>query len=158
MTSRADELSRLCRACGACCNGAMFAYVELDPGELAPETRKRLQVIEEKNGFEQPCAAHGPTGCGAYDDRPSRCRSYACQLYRSHERDGEDLEDKLARVGKIRALTERLYQRSDNPRAWLPRAIESLVAGERSQIDAELMLDVAELAMRLRRDLGWKPE
>lgn len=136
----------------------MFAYVELDPGELKPETRRRLKVIEEKNGFDQPCAAHGPEGCGAYEDRPSRCRTYACQLYRIHEADGEDIDEKVARVAKIRALTEKLYQRSENPRAWLPRAIEHLVAGERSEIDADLLLDVAELAMRLRRDLGWKPE
>lgn len=158
--SRDEELTKLCRSCGVCCNGVMFAYVEVGPGELTPDTRRRLQVLEAEKRFTLPCLAHTPSGCGIYQDRPEICRGYTCAMYDEHEASGGDLERKLRRVDRIKDLVASVRARRTNaPREWLPRAIaEMLAVGKPTEVEPELLLDIAELAMRLQRDFGWKPE
>lgn len=158
---RAAELTRLCRTCGVCCNGVMFAYVEVEKSEMRADTRRRLHVLEAENRFTLPCCEHGPEGCQVYDDRPSICRSYTCALYDEYKETGEELDRKLMRVERIKQLvaTIRARRRGAADHEWLPRAIsEMLAVGKPTDVERELLLDVAELAMRLQRDIGWSPK
>ena len=160
MSDRAAELTTLCRSCGVCCNGVMFAHVQVTTHELRPETRRRLQVVEADGRFKPPCAAHEPRGCTVYDDRPEICRDYACELYLEHEAKGGELDRKLRRVARIRELVASIRaRRKVADREWLPRTIaEMLSIGKPSDVEPDLMLDIAELAMRLQRDFGWNPK
>lgn len=154
------ELTTLCTTCGVCCNGVMFAYVEVGEHELRPETRARLHVLQEERRFILPCRGHAPSGCQVYDDRPQICRGYTCSLYEEHKASPVELDRKLRRVARIKELVASIRaRRRSSHHEWLPRAIaEMLAVGKPSDVEPELLLDIAELAMRLQRDLGWSPE
>jgi hypothetical protein len=76
----------LCTRCGLCCNGTLFADVELaGRGELVRLEALGLEV-EEPDGDDvgglliQPCAALAGTRCSIYARRPGCCRTFECRL------------------------------------------------------------------------------
>jgi Fe-S-cluster containining protein len=160
MTDLERELTTLCTTCGVCCNGVMFAYVEVAPDELRPETRRRLQVLDGEKRFTLPCRGHAPEGCQVYEDRPQICRGYTCLLYEEHKASPVELDRKLRRVARVKELVASIRaRRKASHHEWLPQAIaEMLSVGKPSDVEPELLLDIAELAMRLQRDMGWSPE
>lgn len=154
---RSEELSALCASCGACCNGTIFGLGRLADGE-ADALKHRLAIRREANEFMLPCPSFQPgSGCGMYDVRPAACRAYRCKLHRDMGEGRVAGADAIARVRRIRDLSEAI-------RARLPAGPEDLwyriersagaTARAIAQTDPQLALDVAELAMRLRRDLG----
>ena len=95
----------LCFECGLCCNGVIFARVELNPDDRragtallnlvesagiahsAPEAganvakkSRRSPVVRQK--FPQPCVAFDGCRCRIYEDRPRYCREFECLLLR----------------------------------------------------------------------------
>jgi Fe-S-cluster containining protein len=105
-----DDLATLCRSCGMCCDGSLFGRVGLEVEEVEV-ARKRLRVLENGRGFEQPChalvALEGERGrrvCSMYADRPRACRRFACRLYERHEREGGPLEARLTAVRRVREI------------------------------------------------------
>ena len=87
--SNSDLIQELCGACGLCCNGAIFADVQLQPRDK--ETRLRALGLEVKRAshgrgvskFLQPCAAHDGCRCLIYSERPSYCREFECALLKN---------------------------------------------------------------------------
>ena len=156
-----EELTQLCTRCGACCDGTLFAWVELDVNERTRHPPRRLPLVREGTGMVQPCEHHGGQGCSIYGDRPAACRSYRCALFDRHRDERGAIEPRLERVEKLRAVAARvraliagpddrdrglwelLQRHAQEDAAWLQRF-------------PELALDVAELALRLRRDFGVK--
>jgi len=74
--------SRLCAACGMCCNGVLFEIVVLGPND----SPKRLTAIgpglkrkKKKHYIQQPCPAYKGSQCCVYEDRPERCRKFECR-------------------------------------------------------------------------------
>lgn len=70
----------LCSRCGLCCNGVLFADVELkkdDPKRLA---KSGLSLMHKGRGlaFAQPCACFDGTLCRIYEERPAHCRAFEC--------------------------------------------------------------------------------
>jgi len=88
----------LCLACGLCCDGTLFADVELQPGD-APErlragglrllrlrTRGDLLPDSPRLRFNQPCAALGADcHCRIYPGRPAHCRAFECALLKAFQ-------------------------------------------------------------------------
>ncbi|HEY1051865.1 MAG TPA: YkgJ family cysteine cluster protein [Prosthecobacter sp.] len=78
--------SRLCTACGMCCDGTMFQIVRMQPGDSPAELGRLGMRIRSQGGefhMEQPCAALVELRCRIYDKRPTRCRLFNCeQLFR----------------------------------------------------------------------------
>jgi len=156
-----DELTLLCGVCGACCDGTLFAWVDLEVGERTRRPPRRLPLVREGTGMVQPCEHHGDDGCSIYADRPAACRSYRCALYDAHRDEQGAIEPRIERVEKLRAVAARvravvagpsdrdrglwelLERQARDDAAWLQRS-------------PELALDVAELALRMRRDFGVK--
>ena len=110
--------SRLCAACGMCCNGVMFHIVRLQAGE-SPKAFAALGLkVKRKRGeshFVQPCAAHRDSQCAIYAARPERCRVFECrQLQRvaSGEIDEAQAREKIAeamqRIGEVNDLLQRI--------------------------------------------------
>ena len=57
--SPADFVSQLCPKCGLCCNGVLFADVELRKGDDAQRLAELGLSLEKKGrqqAFAQPCA------------------------------------------------------------------------------------------------------
>ena len=74
--------SRLCQACGLCCNGVMFQLVRLQPGDSAPALAALGLKLKRKNRHDyilQPCPAHRDGQCSIYLQRPERCRLFECR-------------------------------------------------------------------------------
>ena len=72
--------TRLCTACGMCCDGTIFGFVPTNE-----EDRQRLpaeiftfETNGEKVGFFQPCTALHGTLCSVYSERPATCRKFSC--------------------------------------------------------------------------------
>ena len=78
----------LCLACGLCCNGAIFADVQLQAGDDAEQLAKLGLVVKcagsnQNPKFVQPCVAHDGCRCRIYDERPGYCRQFDCALLKS---------------------------------------------------------------------------
>ena len=158
MSPLEQELGRLCSACGSCCRGVMFGVVELEEGEEpAPEVRRRLDIVDGK--FPQPCAAHDGASCTIYDARPRACRNYTCALYKRHAAgEGGGIAEKIALVTRIRSLVGSVCE-GEPAHVGSILGVVAPIVGDRARWRdrPDKLLDVAELAMRLKRDLGWRP-
>lgn len=74
--------SRLCEACGMCCNGVMFHTVILQPTDSALVLKALGLKVKQRKGkhyIEQPCPAHQNCQCMIYASRPTRCRLFECR-------------------------------------------------------------------------------
>ena len=74
--------SRLCAACGMCCNGVMFHIVRLQPADSPRKLAALGLKLKRKKGQShiiQPCPAHRDSRCSIYEGRPERCRVFECR-------------------------------------------------------------------------------
>lgn len=113
--------STLCTTCGLCCDGTLFADVELGPAEAARLEIMGLRIDEEDTDaglLSQPCAALKGTSCGIYAHRPRCCRIFECRLLQDAqngaitvERAATRIADTRRQVAEIRDLLLRLGNR-----------------------------------------------
>ena len=112
----------LCTRCGLCCDGSLFADVEL--AGRAEATRLEVMGLEiEDDGTNgalllQPCRALQGKRCGIYAHRPEGCRTFECRLLKdvrrgtaSVVRAGEQIAEARKRIGRVRARMAHLRQR-----------------------------------------------
>jgi Fe-S-cluster containining protein len=148
----------LCTKCGLCCDGTLFADVEL-VGQ-AEAARLEIMGMEIENEdrvvglLSQPCAALCGTRCGIYAHRPKCCRTFECHLLQSAQSGAVSVERALELVAlareqirQVRALLGRLGNRDED----LPikeRCQETLAADggttsemikDRSDLDAAMV-------------------
>jgi Fe-S-cluster containining protein len=112
----------LCTRCGLCCDGSLFADVEL----AGPAEATRLEImglrIEDDDAEGEllllPCAALQGTRCSIYAHRPKCCRTFECQLLQKARRGAvtvgravEQIAVALKRIQRVRELLEELGQR-----------------------------------------------
>jgi uncharacterized protein len=103
----------LCTRCGLCCDGSLFADVEL--AGRAEATRLEVLGLEidddDTNGelLSQPCRALQGKRCGVYAHRPECCRTFECRLLQDVrrgtvrvERAGKQIAQTLKRIGRVR--------------------------------------------------------
>lgn len=131
----------LCTSCGLCCDGTLFADVEL----VGQAEAARLEIMgmelddsETKAGLlSQPCAALRGRRCGIYAYRPKCCRVFECHLLQNAQRGVVTAERAAAQIAKARKQIRRvrtLLARLGNRDGRLPlkeRCAEAL-AGEGS--------------------------
>jgi len=102
----AAAASRLCTACGMCCDGTMFQIVKMQPGDCAAELARLGMRIRGKGGefhMEQPCPALKELRCAIYDRRPTRCRLFHCQQLRLLEAGNTTEADAMALIEQTRS-------------------------------------------------------
>ena len=158
----------LCTHCGLCCDGSLFADVEL----VGPAEAKRLEImgleVEDTDAglLSQPCAALRGRRCGIYEHRPKCCRTFECQLLQDVEAGAVPLErakdqvaEALRQIRRVRELLAKLGQRAT--RLPLKERCAEALAGEASPIPevnrqrAELKAEMAALEKMLwQRFLG----
>lgn len=117
MISGMEELpgTQLCKACGLCCTGHLFAWVKLRPRELAPSARVGLKVFTEEpteRGFAQPCPLWQQGSCSIYDrpEYPRACRSFNCKLLKQVLAGEQPLYAALEAVTQAQAQFARLEE------------------------------------------------
>ena len=115
----------LCTKCGLCCDGTLFADVEL-VGE-AEAARLEIMGMEIENEdrvvglLSQPSAALCGTRCGIYAHRPKCCRTFECHLLQSAQSGAVSVERALELVAlareqirQVRTLLGRLGNRDED--------------------------------------------
>jgi Fe-S-cluster containining protein len=120
-----DPVTQLCLECGLCCNGVLFADVELQKSDDAKRLI-RLGLLPEKKGrgklaFNQPCACFDGQLCGIYAQRPKRCRTFECGLLKRVQEGGltpavalKSILKTKQQVEKIRVLLRKLGEKNES--------------------------------------------
>ena len=161
-------VSQLCPKCGLCCNGVLFADVELRKGDDAQRLAELGLSLEKKGrqrAFAQPCACFDGKLCRIYDERPKRCRSFECGLLKRVAAGGMDTKAALGKIVKTQGLAEKVRRllrqlgQKDEHLALTHRYQQTmsapidLSAGEdAAELRGELMLAVNDLMQTLQRD------
>ncbi|MEO7677083.1 MAG: YkgJ family cysteine cluster protein [Verrucomicrobiota bacterium] len=122
---------RLCLTCGLCCNGVIFADVQLQRGDDAAKLNTlglRLSGLPgrpkaerssanspagdsfQRKKFSQPCAAFDGCRCRIYEDRPEYCRTFDCALLQQVNLGEVDLPNALGLIEKARRRAEKVRQ------------------------------------------------
>src|SRR5262245_48946717 len=115
----------LCTNCGLCCDGTLFADVELvGQAEVARLEIMGMEVENEDRHiglFSQPCAALRGTRCGIYAHRPKCCRVFECHLLQNAQRGAvtvgramEQIADAREQIRQVRAMLGRLGNRDES--------------------------------------------
>lgn len=164
-----DAVSQLCPNCGLCCNGVLFADVELRKGDDSKQLTKLGLTLAKKGrgklAFAQPCVCFDGKLCGIYAGRPKRCRTFECGLLKRAQADGLEADAALRtisrtkrQVEKVRGLLRQLGQK-DEQLAMTKRYAEAMSAPidlsdheSDTERRGELMLAVDELMCQLQRD------
>jgi Fe-S-cluster containining protein len=114
----------LCTRCGLCCDGTLFADVELvGRAEVARLETLGIEIEEEDRNvglLSQPCAALRGTRCSIYAHRPKCCRVFRCHLLQDAELGSVTVEqameliaDAREQIRQVRALLGRLGNRDE---------------------------------------------
>ena len=115
----------LCTNCGLCCDGTLFADVELvGQAEVARLEIMGMEVENEARNtglLSQPCAALRGTRCGIYAYRPKCCRVFECHLLQNTQRGAvtveramEQIADAREQIQQVRAMLGRLGNRDED--------------------------------------------
>lgn len=157
----------LCLECGLCCNGVIFADVQLRTSE-AKNLRAKIAGIKDagKGGqtkLSQPCAAFDGCRCGIYSERPRYCREFECLLLRNMQagRIERGEASRIVRMAKERAEKVRglLRELGDNEeqialslrfQQAAKRFEKAPLSGDKAEIYADLTLAVHDLNLLLR--------
>ena len=146
----------LCTRCGLCCDGSLFADVELanrDEASALEVMGLEIEDADEDGGglLVQPCGALHGKRCSIYPHRPDCCRTFACGLLQGVERGAvgveranEKIAEALKRIERVKELVVQLGQ--DNERLPLKeRCLEALERSEEVTADPEMNRKRAEL-------------
>lgn len=103
-----SALNLLCKTCGLCCSGHLFAWVRLDANELDKVEKLGLRVIRDdprQRGFLQPCPVWDGA-CTVYSspDYPRSCRKYNCKVLKQLLNDDVSFPEALVIIQETFAL------------------------------------------------------
>ncbi len=131
----------LCIRCGLCCDGSLFADVELANGDEASALEVmglEIEDADEDDGglLVQPCGALQEKRCSIYPHRPDCCRTFACRLLQEVEggavgveRAREKIAEALKRVERVKELIIQLGTGAE-PLPLKERCVEALALSE----------------------------
>ena len=137
----------LCTRCGLCCDGSLFADVELAGSDEASALEVMgLEIEDEDDGglLLQPCGALKGKRCSIYPHRPDCCRTFECRLLQEVKRGAvgvdrakEKIAEALQRIEWVKVLVVQLGQANER----LPlkeRCMEALALTEEVDADPEM--------------------
>ena len=103
-----NAVDQLCTQCGLCCDGTLFADVELRAGDDAKRLAKLGLPVKKKGrakfAFVQPCACFGGRLCQIYRERPKHCRLFQCGLLKKVNAGEMKTTEALRKIAKAKAL------------------------------------------------------
>ena len=145
----------LCTRCGLCCDGSLFADVELastDEASALEVIGLEIEDADEEGGelLLQPCRALKGRRCSIYPNRPDCCRTFECRLLQEVKRGAvsvgrakEKIAEALKRIERIAELIARLGQ--GNERLPLKERCGEALALSEDTADPEMNRKRAEL-------------
>ena len=158
--SLTDEL---CTRCGLCCDGSLFADVELAGRETTTMEILGLDVeADDAEGtvMSLPCLALNGKRCSIYEHRPQCCRTFECRLLQNVRRGAESVQGARQRIADTQAtiakVTELVAQLGlPDQRLPLVERVAEALAGEgdsepRDRTRAELGTAMSALQRSIR--------
>jgi Fe-S-cluster containining protein len=146
----------LCTRCGLCCDGSLFADVELASSDEASALEVMGLEIEDDDEDDggvlvQPCGALKGKRCSIYPHRPDCCRTFKCRLLQEAERgmvEFERAKEKIAqalrRIERVKELVVQLG--AGNERLPLKEhCVEALALSEAAEAGPAVKRKRAEL-------------
>jgi hypothetical protein len=128
--SNGSAAEDICLTCGLCCNGVIFARVQLQSEDnadrlsslglqlrprgkptkasLAQQAQSGSAGLNPFRCFPQPCAAFDGCRCGIYAERPVYCRQFECLLLKSIKSGHTQLAAALRIISTARERAERV--------------------------------------------------
>jgi Fe-S-cluster containining protein len=163
-----NGIDQLCPNCGLCCNGGLFADVELRKGDDAQRLAELGMSLEKKGrhrAFTQPCACFDGRLCQIYNERPKRCRTFECGLLKRVQAGELGADAVLKTIARAKRQVEKvckLLRRADSDGERLAlsqrygRAMSrpvDLSAGKASvELPGKLMRTYRDLMLMLQGD------
>jgi Fe-S-cluster containining protein len=162
-----NDSASLCLECGLCCNGVIFADVELQSSEVKDlrskfENLKLTDKNERRSKLLQPCAAFDGCRCRIYSDRPIYCRQFECLLLKNVQSGRLDelaasqiVQTAKERAEKVRALLRELGDADEQSalsqrfQRAAKRFEKAPLTDDKADIYADLTLAVHDLNMLL---------
>jgi Fe-S-cluster containining protein len=161
-------IEQLCPNCGLCCNGVLFADVELQKGDNAGrliDIGMALKKKGMKRAFVQPCRCFDGKLCRIYADRPKRCATFECGLLKRVQTAAMPAPAALKRIADAKKLVEkvrRLLRRlgDDDEQLALTKRYSRMMSKpidlsadeDTGEARSELMLAVNDLMHVLQRE------
>ncbi|HUB86633.1 MAG TPA: YkgJ family cysteine cluster protein [Verrucomicrobiae bacterium] len=148
-----DAIEQLCPNCGLCCNGTLFADVELRKGDDAKQLEKSgltlFQKTKTKVAFSQPCNCFDGKLCKIYSVRPTRCRLFECGLLKKVQAGEMTVRTALAKISRAKKSVKKVRKllRSSAERD------ERLTLSERYSRAMSAPIDLAKGNSKLRGEL-----
>jgi uncharacterized protein len=95
---------RLCTQCGLCCDGSLFADVELANDREALKLEILGLEIDDTDRpvLVQPCAALKNKRCSLYQFRPKCCRTFECRLLKKVKAGELSIETALHQIKTLK--------------------------------------------------------
>ena len=163
-----NPVAQLCPQCGLCCNGVLFADVELRKGDDAKRLAELGLSLMKKGrhqAFTQPCAGFDGRLCRIYAERPKRCRTFECGLLKRVQAGELGADTALKTIARARRQVEKVYELlrgtdSDDKRLALSQRYAQamsrpvdLSGGKASvELPGKLMTTYRDLMQTLQRD------
>lgn len=152
----------LCTRCGLCCDGSLFADVELaGRAEATKLEAMGLEIDDDEANhlLVLPCRALQGTRCSIYAHRPKCCRTFECHLLQSVrqgkvgvDRAVELIEETKGRIARVKTLLTEL-EPSPSRLPLAERCTEVLTEGPRSTPEAMQKHAELQAAMSGTEDL-----
>src|ERR1041385_8045423 len=155
-----DLTDTLCTQCGLCCDGSLFADVELSSSDETSALEVmglEVEDADEDNGglLLQPCAALKGKRCSIYPHRPDCCRTFECRLLQEVRRGAVGVDRAKAKIAealqRIECVQDLIF-RLGHVNEHLPlkeRCAEALEVSEKVATDAEMNRQRANLQIAL---------
>jgi hypothetical protein len=106
-----SHAASLCKSCGLCCSGHLFAWVKLRSAELDPLQSMGLDVVRvpRHRGFNQPCPLWNGQ-CTIYHSSvyPRACRTYKCKLLKNLLEQNTEIASALGVVQQAKTMIHEL--------------------------------------------------
>ena len=146
----------LCTRCGLCCDGSLFADVELAGTDEAATLEVMGLEIEDADADDrglllQPCGALKGKRCSIYPHRPECCRTFECRLLQEVKRGAvavelarEKIAEALERIERVQELIVQLGP-GDERLPLKERCVEALALSEDAETRPETTRKRAEL-------------
>lgn len=112
MTDIQSDATTLCKACGLCCTGHLFAWAKLRASEMESAKALGLKVLgtdPKSRGFVQPCPLwEGECTIYTSPQYPHFCGLYKCKLLKSMLDDTTPLGEALDIVQDAKKMIDEL--------------------------------------------------
>jgi Fe-S-cluster containining protein len=151
-----------------CCNGVLFADVELQKGDNAGRLIDLGMALKKKwmkRAFVQPCHCFDGKLCRIYADRPKRCATFECGFLKRVQSGEMSATAALKRIAAAKKLAEKvrrlLRQLGDKDEQLaltkrysrvMSQPIDLAAGEDTGEARGELMLAVNDLMHVLQRE------